>query len=69
MAEVREVRVQLGLSIDKKGVWVKGDAGITVTLRDGDSVPDCFKRAFELADDSLSEQMKPYLEGDDNETT
>lgn len=65
MAKVREVRVMLGLSIDKKGLWVKGDAGITVDVQEGDSVADCFKRAYELADQSLSDQMEPYLKEDE----
>ena len=66
MAHVREVQVMLGLSVDKNGVWVKGTAGITVSVDKNDDIQACFKRAFELADDSLGNKMDEYLKEDED---
>lgn len=61
MAKIREIEVGLGISVDKKGVWVKGNAKVTVTVDDSDDIAACFKRAFELTDGILNEKMEEYL--------
>lgn len=66
MASVREVQVTLGLSVDKNGVWVKGTAGIIVSVGKDDDIQACFKRAFELADESLGDKMDEYLKEDED---
>lgn len=62
MAEIKEIEVGLGLSVDKKGVWVKGNTTVRVTVGKDDNIAECFARAFELADESLEEKMKICFE-------
>lgn len=62
MAKVREIEVSVGLSIDKNGVWVKGNTKVCVMVDEKDDLKDCFIRAFEVADDALSAKMELYLE-------
>lgn len=67
MANIREVQVTLGLSVDKNGVWVKGSTGVTVTMGPNDDVQACFKRAFEIADENLGNKMNEYLNDDEED--
>jgi len=60
MAKVREINVSVGVSIDKKGVWLKANTGITVTVEESDDLQACFKRAFEVVDNELSKQLEDY---------
>lgn len=58
MAKVKEIEVGVGLSLDKGGAWLKGNTVVRVSLDDKDDVQACIRRAFEIADDTLTEQME-----------
>lgn len=58
MAKVRAIRAEVGLSIDKNGVWIKGSAAVEVNLDPEDDIKACFKRAYEHADAALTEEME-----------
>lgn len=67
MAKVKEIEVGVGLSLDKGGAWLKGNTLIRVSLESGDDVQECIKRAFEIADDTLTEKME-LLGSDEDES-
>ena len=66
MAHIKELRVFVGMTVDKKGVWIKGNTGLTIGMEPGDDPKACFQRAFEISENALEERMSEYL-GDDEE--
>lgn len=62
MATIKELRVFVGMTVDKKGVWVKGNTGLTINMEPGDDPKLCFQRAFEISEEALEEKMSEYLD-------
>lgn len=60
MAKLKDITVNIGLSIDMKGTWVKAGTGVRIELDEEDSANASliFERAFELASSELDEQLK-----------
>lgn len=65
MAKLREITVSLGISIDKKGVWVKPALTLKLELDESESDPknrkELVKRAFEIASEDLNDEIGRLL--------
>ena len=69
MAKIKEIEVGVGLSLDKGGAWIKGNTVVRVSMDEHDDPQECLRRAFDIADDSLTERMELYSDATDSETT
>lgn len=72
LAKVSAVRAEVGLSINKDGIWQRVGAGIDVQVEPSDDIRACFKRAYQLADEAvgtyLEDLEKELEEGAKNHT-
>lgn len=63
MAEtkIKEISVNIGMSIDQKGIWTKVGASIRLDISDEDSKPEnrpkVFERAFAVVEEELNNQL------------
>jgi hypothetical protein len=61
MAKVKEVHVNIGMSIDVKGVWVKVGCGSVITVDEDTNAEDrqaFFEQAFEEAEEAVNKELK-----------
>jgi len=58
---IREIRVNLGMSIDKNGLWVKPDIGLTITVSEEDNKVEnraqLFERAFKVVEEEMGKEL------------
>ncbi len=60
MARVSEISIEVGVSVDKGGMWLKPTAGLRVLLDPEDDFEQCYIRAKELVDEKIGDLMKTY---------
>ena len=61
-SKIKEVTVSVGMSIDKKGVWIKAGTSIKIEVSDGDGADSearsaLFERAFEIASVEIDKEL------------
>ncbi len=68
MAKITKIEVQLGISIDKDGVWIKPSLGLSLDLDNQDSDPgnrsEIIEKAFRIVGDELNKELGRLLEED-----
>jgi hypothetical protein len=62
MPKIRELNISLGLSIDRKGLWVKPALGMRIELEGKDQDPEMrevvIKRGFEMVQEALEKELE-----------
>ena len=59
---IKEISVNIGMSVDRKGLWVKAGAEVKISVSPEDNLPEnrelLFKRAYEIVAEEVDKELE-----------